>query len=114
MIVQPYISTVEEEGEELVPVFLDTLTRAVQYLRDALRGKDESYEEVSLINAFRSTATAQLATLCVTHEEDDVVGASEDCYKQVYHYARTTDEEPGGNGSLRCLLTKAIRGPPFL
>ena len=94
-------------SESMVPVFLETFYRAVGFLREVLKGH-EQYEEVRLVDAFTSTVATNLSNHRVETVEADVAGTS-DCYRQMYHYAQVRDGEANGEGSCRCLVTKAIK-----
>ena len=59
-----------------------------------------------MVEAFRATAATHLASCAVESSEADVGGTSA-CYTQRYHTARVGDGDPNGEGSFRCLLTKA-------
>ena len=98
----------EDDSAALVPVFQDTFARVVQFLRDSFKG-DASYREISLIDAFRSTTSAHLASVSVEHLEEDVPGTRGDSFMQIYDYAHVYDGKGGANGegSFRCLLTTA-------
>lgn len=97
-----------EEGPAMVPVFMDTIARAVQFLRDSLKSA-ESYQEISLIDAYRTATAANLASLSVEHLEEDVAGTKGECFKQFYHYSHVDHFKGGANGegSFRYLLTTA-------
>ena len=98
----------EDDSAALVPVFQDTFARVVQFLRDSFKGA-ASYREISLIDAFRSTTSAHLASVSVEHLEEDVPGTRGDSFMQIYDYAHVYDGKGGANGegSFRCLLTTA-------
>jgi hypothetical protein len=99
----------EEEGEHLCPVFLETFAGAVRFLRDTFRGQDESYVEViTVVEAFRSTVATYLSKHAVQSDEVDVAGANGAYYTQRYdaQFAET-EGDPEGEGSFRCMLTKA-------
>ena len=98
----------EDDGAALAPVFQDTFARTVQFLRDSFKGAT-SYREISLIEAFRSTTSAHLASVSVEHLEEDVLGTRGDSFMQVYDYAHVYDGKGGANGegSFRYLLTTA-------
>lgn len=97
-----------EEPEAMIPVFMDTIAKTVQFLRESFKAS-ESYQEISLINAFRSATAANLPSLSVGHVEEDIVGTRGDCFKQFYHYSHVYDGKGGANGegSFRYLLTTA-------
>ena len=80
----------------------------VQFLRASLKGRSENYEEVTLVDAFKTTVAQFLVSHAVTFVEEDVVGTKGHCYRQNYYYAQVNDAdgEPNGEGSLRCLMTK--------
>ena len=110
--------TFEDDDPALVPVFMDTFATTVQFLRDSLKGA-ESYEEISLIDAFRSATAANLPSLSVEHLEEDVTGTRGECFKQFYHCGaqHLYDGKGGANGegSFRYLLTTAtVGGTPTL
>jgi len=99
----------EDEGKAMVPVYLDTFHRAVGFLRNTFKGKSISYEESTVVDAFRETAAAHLTNFIVESEEVDVVGTAGDCYTQRYHYAHVHAGDANGEGSFRCLMTKATQ-----
>ena len=98
----------EDDNTALLPVFLDTLARTVQFLRDSLKGT-ASYQEISLIDAYGSTTAANLPSLSVEHVEEEAVGSRGECFRQFYHYAHVHDGKGGANGegSFRHVLTTA-------
>lgn len=103
-----HFGDVFEDGPAMVPVFMDTLACTVQFLRDSLKGAG-SYEEILLIDAYKSATAANLASVSVEHTEEDVIGARGECFQQYYHYSHVYDGKGGANGegSFRCLLTTA-------
>jgi hypothetical protein len=98
----------EDAGEDMLPVFLETFQRSVQFLRDTFKGKREGYEEVTLVDAFRATVATRLTLLDVESTEVDVSGSGGDCYAQTYYYAQVDEGDANGEGSFRCLMTKAV------
>lgn len=98
----------EDDGEKRIPVFLETFRRALLFLRDAFRARGaESYQEITLVDAFTSTVATQLKGHAVERVESDVAGSNGDCYSQRYSNARfLVDRDPNGEGAFRCLLTK--------
>ena len=109
----------EGAGARMVPVFKETFRRAVRFLRDALKGgadtftdrapKCESYEEVTLLDAFRATVARQLTGYVVESTEMEVEGSRGGCYRRAYHCAQYRDgEDANGEGSLRCCTTKVM------
>ena len=98
----------EDDSPALVPVFQDTFAQTVHFLRDSFKGA-ASYREISLIDAFRSTTAAHLASVSVEHLEEDVPGTRGDSFMQIYDYAHVYDGKGGANGegSFRYLLTTA-------
>ena len=100
-----------DDSEAMIPVFMDTLACTVQFLRDSLKSA-ESYQEIPLIDAYRLSTTANLASLSVQHVEEDVAGPRGDCFVQYYHYTHVSNGKGGSNGegSFRCLLTTATAG----
>mmetsp|Transcript_21695 Transcript_21695/g.67947 ORF Transcript_21695/g.67947 Transcript_21695/m.67947 type:complete len:414 (-) Transcript_21695:268-1509(-) len=100
-----------EEPPELVPVFMDTFARMVQFLRESLHGAS-TYSEISLVDACRLATAANLPSLAVDHAEEDVEGSRGGCFKQFYHFAHADEGRgaPNGEGSFRCLVTTATAG----
>ena len=98
----------EDDSPVLVPVFQDTFAQTVHFLRDSFKGA-ASYREISLIDAFRSTTAAHLASVSVEHLEEDVPGTRGDSFMQIYDLAHVYDGKGGANGegSFRYLLTTA-------
>lgn len=97
----------EDAGEAMVPVFLETFHGTVGLLREACRERSHPLHEFTLIEAFKASMERYLTGLRIEHHEADVVGEMGQCYEQRYHYAHVRDGEPDGEGSFRCLMTKA-------
>merc|ERR1719310_1051072 len=89
----------------MIQVFQQTYHAVATFLRAAFRQAD-TYEEVPLVEAFRATAAKHLVSCAVESSEADVGGTS-NSYTQRYHCARVGEGDPNGEGSFRCLLTKA-------
>eukprot|EP00966_Prymnesium_polylepis_P238738 5521506-Prymnesium_polylepis.2 len=109
-----HFSDVFDEAPELyTTVFLHTFQRAVSFLRQSFKGRgvpgSETYMELPLVDAFRATVAAHLTDYTLEFAERDVVGRRGAHYTQRYHYARTSDGQSNGQGqgSFRCLVTKA-------
>lgn len=85
----------EDDSPVLVPVFQDTFAQTVHFLRDSFKGA-ASYREISLIDAFRSTTAAHLASVSVEHLEEDVPGTRGDSFMQIYDLAHVYDGKGGG------------------
>ena len=82
----------------------------MSFLRAALRGHagPQSYEELTLLDAFKATVVAHLTNYRVEFSEADLVGERDGSYRQRYHHARVSGlGAPHGDGSCRCLVTKA-------
>jgi hypothetical protein len=102
----------EEPPERMVPVFQETLGKAVRFLRASFK-PCESYEEITLLEAFKAVVLRHFTGFEVDFAEAGLVGADNGRYKQAYHYARvqqdTSCSAPSGSGSCRCLVTRACR-----
>tara|TARA_B110001452_G_scaffold257875_1_gene252483 strand:- start:412 stop:1632 length:1221 start_codon:yes stop_codon:yes gene_type:complete len=96
----------EDDGDDLLPLFQQTYHAAAAFLRAAFKGRSESYEEVAVVDAFKAVAAEHLASCAVESTQADVGGTSA-CYTQRYQNALVSDGDPNGEGSFRCMLTKA-------
>ena len=96
----------EDDNERLVSVFLETFRMAMLFLRKSFKGKSATYEELRVVDAFRSTVEMNLTHCAVKSTETDVIGSGGDHYTQRYNYAHVRDGDPDGHGSFRCMVTK--------